>query len=378
MDAPQPSYRAALQTKLVALAVLFAALAAIFLVRSDAALAGGLAVEVGNEQANGGSGSVAVHVNGARGARSVALFVDGRLRTRDRSWPWSFGSDGRVGLQDGKHEIVVAARFRRNAQVRRTTVEIGDRRHRANAPDRKPGVANNQQVASKPLPPATPAEPTLPGGAEWQGNFETGDLSQWDFAQRVASDRITIAQDPVREGNFAARFEVRPGDNIGDTAPRAELGNRLYEQEGDERYYRWFTYFDPNFPTNYKNSFVTFTQWRAEDESDAYTSFMLWGDRIELRRDGTRWSAPLTKGVWHEFIYHVKWSPDPDVGFIELWYDGKPAMPKTYVETMAGSPGAAVQNYVKQGLYKSDEIPTGVVYHDGFVSGTSLAAVSGA
>ncbi len=381
MNAPQHPYRANLQTKLVALAVLVAALAAIFLVRSDAALAGrGLAVEVGNEQASETGGSVALQVNGARRARSVALFVDGSLRKRDRSWPWNFGSNGRVGLRGGEHEIVVAARFRRASQVRRATVQIGDRRHRANAPGRAPGVAGNQQVGSQPSRPVAatpPAAPSTPAGVDWQGDFETGDISQWDMIQQVAPDRITISQDPVREGNYAARFEVRPGDNIGDTPPRAELANHLDEQEGEERYYRWFTYFDPDFPTN-RNAFITFTQWRAMDESDAYTSFMVWGDRIELRRDGTRWSTPLVRGEWQEFIYHVKWSPDPDVGFIELWHNGQLVMPKVYVETMAGSPGDAVPNYVKQGLYRADELPTGVVYHDGFTAGDSLAAVSGA
>lgn len=378
MNHLQSPYRAAVQTKLVALAVLFAALATIFLVRSDAAHANGLAVQVGDGQVN--SGSVALHVNGARSARSVSLFVDGELRKRDRSWPWNFGSDGRVGMQDGEHEITVAARFRRGAQVRRATVQVGDRRHRSNAPGKAPNVANNQQVGSKPAAPAptpAPAAPANPEGIEWQGNFETGDISQWDIVQQVSSDRITISEDPVREGNYAARFEVRPGDNIGNTSPRAELANFLHEQEGEERYYRWFTYFDPNFPTNYKNSFVTFTQWRAMDESDDLSAFMVWGDKIQLRQEGTRWSAPLVKGVWHEFVFHVKWSPDPDVGFIELWYDGELVMPKINVETMAGTPGNAVSNYVKQGLYKADEIPTGVVYHDGFTAGDSLAAVTG-
>jgi len=216
------------------------------------------------------------------------------------------------------------------------------------------------------------------GSALWRGDFETGDVSQWDGAQQVASDRITIAQDPKRQGNYAARFEVRPGDNIGDTAPRAELFVRLGEDEDAERYYRWFTYFDPDFPTRYEDSFVTFTQWRAVDESNDWTAFMVWGDKIELHRNGARWSTRLTKGVWHEFIYHVKWSPDPDVGFIELWYDGEHVLPKLHVKTMSGAPGDAVENYVKQGLYKAEEIPTGVVYHDGFVAGTSLEAVKGA
>jgi hypothetical protein len=216
------------------------------------------------------------------------------------------------------------------------------------------------------------------GEVLWRGDFETGDLSQWEDAQEVDEDKIMVVDDPVRQGDHAARFEVEPDDNIGDTDPRAELVGTLVEDEGEERYYRWFTYFPDDFPTEDDEEFVTFTQWRATDESGAYTSFMVWGDEIELRRDGTRWSTPLEREVWHEFIYHVRWSPDPEVGFIELWYDGELVLPELRVQTMSGSPGDAVANYVKQGLYKDEDLPTGVVYHDGFVVGTSLDAVRGA
>ena len=216
------------------------------------------------------------------------------------------------------------------------------------------------------------------GRVVWRGDFETGDLSQWDLVQEVDEDRIQVVDDPIRQGGHAARFVVTPDDSIGDSSPRAELGARIGDREGRERYYRWFTYFDPEFPTGHRNGFVTFTQWRAVDESDDWTSFMAWGNRLELRRGGTRWSTRLVKGVWHEFIYHVKWSPDPAVGFIELWYDGELVLPRLHLRTMSGSPGEGVPNYVKQGLYKDERVPTGVVYHDGFVAGTSLEAVRGA
>ncbi|HYH52663.1 MAG TPA: polysaccharide lyase [Solirubrobacterales bacterium] len=360
-----------------ALIFLVAALAAILLVRPDASSASGLNLEVGGEQPTAVGGSVSVVVEGARGARSVALYVDGALRKRDRSWPWRFGKGGFIQLPVGEHQIVAKASFRGRRAVRRATVLVPVRR---DLERRRSDVYDNRQVPTKKkeIVDEDDSAPPLPGGVFWAGDFESGDLSQWDIQQSVAPDRITIAHDPIRQGNYAARFEVRPGDNIGNTAPRAELATELGEQEGEERYYRWFTYFDPSFPTDMEDSFVTFTQWRATDESDAYTSFMVWGDQIELRRDGTHWSTPLVKGVWHEFVYHVKWSPDPNVGFIELWYDGQLVMPKVSVETMAGSPGAAVENYVKQGLYKSDEIPTGIVYHDGFVSGSTLESVRGA
>lgn len=375
---------------LYVVAALLATTALLVLLGADRAHARGLQVQV----VGGGSGAkvanaVGLRVKGARRARSVTLYVDGRPCRRDRSWPWSFGRRGEVKVRGGRHRIAVAARFRKGRQVRRKTVVVkrrGERRARRacgrsyRSKSRRVSRLSRARAVdgSQPRPASSPSSLPTVDLSNWRGDFETGDLSQWDMIQRVAEDRIEIAQDPKRQGNYAARFEVGPYDNIGDTDPRAELAARLGEQEGEERYYRWFTYFDEDFPTEYEDEFVTFTQWRALDESDAFTSFMVWGDEIELRRDGTRWSTPLVKGVWHEFIYHVKWSPDEDVGFIELWYDGELVLPELRVQTMAGSPGAAVGNYVKQGLYKEEGMPTGVLYHDGFAAGTSLSAVKGA
>jgi hypothetical protein len=478
--------KTALHTLLVALGLALVLLATALTTPSLAAAP--LKVKVAKSSSKG---AVAIKVGGARNARSLALYVDGKLRSRDAARPWRFGKAGRVALGPGRHRVAVSAKFRRGktrTTARRWVVIVKPRNGRGKQPapapspapvppttdpepvepeptpkpapidniaptvswksptggtlrsvpankdcvvtakdDRKlarvdfyadgkkfwdeaeapynctltsqiltPGthvlkavaidVSGNRaehsiavevpKTASDNTPEPAPAQPGSAGGILWRGDFDTGNLSQWDVAQRVASDRIQLTTSPRRQGSHAARFEVRSGDNIGNTAPRAEVAAELGEREGDERYYRWYTYWDPSFPTSYRDSFVTFTQWRATDESDSMTSFMQWGDRIELRRDGTRWSAPLVKGVWHEFIYHVKWSPDAKVGFIELWYDGQLVLPKTHVRTMAGSPGRAVGNYVKQGLYKSDEIPTGVLYHDGFVAGTSLAAVT--
>lgn len=367
---------------------------AIIMATPDGAGATKLRVNV-FERSQAGPALVRTHVAGARRARNVSLFVDGRLRRRDRSFPWGFGSGGWLRMGRGHHRVAVVARFGRHAQVRRRAVLVRGEGSLATSQDNRPkrrsrsdgrqsrvGVSRGhsaERTRQQPPAPAPEPEPEpdpQPGDeGEWRGDFETGNLSQWDMIQRADESDIEVLRDPVRQGNHAARFEVSPDDNIGNTDPRAEVAARLGEKEGAERYYRWFTYFDQDFPTSYDDEFVTFTQWRAEDESEAFTSFMLWGDQIELRRDGTRWSTELEKGVWHEFIYHVKWSPDSDVGFIELWYDGELVLPKLHVRTMAGSPGDAVSNYVKQGLYKADEIPTGVVYHDGFTVGRSLAEV---
>ncbi len=47
----------------------------------------------------------------------------------------------------------------------------------------------------------------------WKGDFETGNLSQWSKPQSVASDRLMVVTDVVREGDYALKATVKQGDN---------------------------------------------------------------------------------------------------------------------------------------------------------------------
>ena len=85
------------------------------------------------------------------------------------------------------------------------------------------------------------------------------------------------------------------------------------------------------------------------------------------------WSTPLVRGVWHDFVFHVIWSSNPDLGLVELWYDGTKVIEAKAWQTLY--PGET--NYLKQGLYRDSAIqPTAVVYHDGMTIGTTLADVA--
>ena len=234
--------------------------------------------------------------------------------------------------------------------------------------------------APPPAAAAPPAQSTAAPGVIWRGDFEPGNLSQWGTAQRVADDRIRVVGEPVRQGKRAARFEVREGDNVGDGAPRAELallGRRdACCREGDERWYRWQTMFAQDFPTD-PDRFIDFVQFKKDGEGGGPVTFMVWGEELQLRADDIHWRAPLRRGQWQEFIFHAKWSPDPTVGFIELWHDGRPVLPRKYMPTLdRDEDGDAIEAYIKQGLYRADEFTeTGVLFHDGMVAGTTLESV---
>jgi hypothetical protein len=203
-------------------------------------------------------------------------------------------------------------------------------------------------------------------------DFERGNLSQYDAVQRTAPDRIRLVHSPVRQGHYAARFEVRHGDKPPDTTGnRAELiGGRGKAKARTERWYVWSTLFPRGYPI--VNQWQTFLQWKNEGEGSPPLAMTVQGDEIRLsggKQDGFHlfWRAPLRPGRWHDFTAHIKWSPDPRQGFVELWHGRRLVVPRTPTATMyRDGNGRPVPNYVKLGLYRSSGIrATQVLFEDG-------------
>ncbi len=210
----------------------------------------------------------------------------------------------------------------------------------------------------------------------WKGDFETGNLSQWSREQSVASDRLLVVSDVVREGRYALKATVHQGDNpISASGNRDELLYLSHETPGQEYFYKWSTLFPPDYPSS--NTWQLFAQWHQDGCCGSPPlEFYLVGEEMRMRVGGSSgqilWRAPLQRGHWNDFVVHVKWSADPKVGFVELYKDGQLVVPKTMVATQFGSE----QNYLKLGLYRDASISqTASVYHDGFTMATSLEDV---
>jgi hypothetical protein len=222
------------------------------------------------------------------------------------------------------------------------------------------------------------AEPGISSVA-WRGDFETGNISQWTRAQMVSADRLQVVSSPVRQGRYALKVTVRQGDNpISSSGNRNELVRMTLEPTGSEYYYRWSTMFAADYPI--ANTWQLFAQWHHQGSSGSPpVEFIVVGQEMRLRVGGSGgaivWTAPLVRGAWQDFIFHVKWSPDPRVGFVELYHNGRLVVPRRNIATQF----SGQLNYLKVGLYRNSTIaPTGVLYHDGWVQGQTLADVQGA
>mgnify|MGYP001013372935 CR=1 FL=1 len=220
----------------------------------------------------------------------------------------------------------------------------------------------------------------LPAVAEiiWKSGFETGDRKEWSSAQVVSGEpeRLKVVTDVAREGKRSLKATVVYGDKpIIASGNRNEIIKMTREAPGSEYWYRWSVRFGSNFPS--ERTWQLFTQWHHEGNNGSPpVEFYVYGEEIRLNIGGSPgvivWRTPLKRGVWYDFVFRVRWSPDPKLGLVELYLNGKQVLKPLPIATQF--PG--MRNYLKAGLYRNDTIKTTAhLYLDDFVIATTQADV---
>ena len=253
-------------------------------------------------------------------------------------------------------------------------------------------LASSAQSLASSAQSLAPSAQSLASSAQstvaWRADLESGNLSQWGWVHEKESGRVSTVESPVRQGRYAARFEVRSGDNNvagSGTGERAEVldpgGTNSDASEGREAYWAWSTYFPSDFdaPMGQWNVFTQFHHSGSTGQSNIHfdvRDLSTIGLRVmggnansPTRRDFTL--ASLTRGKWYDFVFHVRWASD-NTGFVEVWVDGNKVVDKTNTPTLYSGMFA----YLKQGYYRSAHSGTTVIYHDGTRRGTSYEDVA--
>lgn len=215
------------------------------------------------------------------------------------------------------------------------------------------------------------------------GNCGPAD-NDWCSVQATRADAIRLVDnpDPIRGPPKLFRYEVRFQDGQFTNAAgvtysdqRAMTGPppRLWVGPGTEQWWRWFHL----VPDDWIGAFP------KQDELLSYPRVKLDGGsgfqfHHALPAGGTETgSAPLytgidDKGPWlklvdqtvgerkrwtyqplkrmhgYEWLLHILHSPDPSLGFLELWIDGDPVIPKYQTQTMY----AGTLQYAIAGIYR--------------------------
>ncbi|MBJ6118252.1 polysaccharide lyase [Pontibacter sp. BT310] len=135
-----------------------------------------------------------------------------------------------------------------------------------------------------------------------------------------------LVENPVHHGTRAGRFELRDSDPMIHRGTRSELFviDRITSKE------RWYS-FAALFPSEgYANdaSNELISQWHQSGSPPI--SLRISNGRFYLRvlhhSDDSAWEridiAPVTKDVWHEFVFHIIHSDGKDA-LIEVWHNGR-------------------------------------------------------
>jgi hypothetical protein len=252
----------------------------------------------------------------------------------------------------------------------------------------------------------------VPAGAQaatvFDGDLETGNLSQYWLKQMCAPDRATVYSasskaawpKPV-SGKYALRFRVLDSDVAPCTPtsnPRAQIiatnaSSPGALQAGQERWEKFSVYFPSTFPKFTNHWFVFQQDYGAPWNGSPPIGFGVANDQIHIARGAQYgyswiWSKPLQRDHWYTFVVHKKFAKN-ETGFIEMWLDGeqqrfssrpygKPAsdsgVTRMYTQTMHSDATEAYQFYVNS--YRSKGA-AGVVesFYDGMKIGTTRADV---
>jgi hypothetical protein len=231
----------------------------------------------------------------------------------------------------------------------------------------------------------------------WNGDFQTGDFSQWRGIVEASPGRVSITSSPSRPGyEDTARFVVEAGDHT--NSPRSERAEVRSSQEqaggyeGVETWSGWSTFFpvDLNPPIG-KTSI--FTQWHQTQAAASEKCPPNIAFKVDARnspysivmavRGGSRsrcepgsnlsWVlGPLTLDTWHDFVLHVRWSSARTVGFVKAWMDGGVVVPRTSIATLYKGQGV----YMRQGFYRPTYSLTSTIFDTATKRGDSYDAVA--
>lgn len=230
------------------------------------------------------------------------------------------------------------------------------------------------------------AEVTFAGG--WESGVLLGP-GLWRSVQLMRDDSISLVEDVVRQGRFAARIELRPGDNPLQCCPgsdRAEVlgmtrpdGSDISENaDSGAQYFGFSIRLAADWSEPEWNSFV---QLHGPDEYDLPAAFALrvnagrfiadvnGGDISEPFRSHYD-AGPVVLNTWVDFIVRIDFAIS-ETGAVAVWRrdegqeDFGQQVEAMRIATLQSRDGVAGDHYWKAGFYRATKEDVAVVWLDG-------------
>jgi hypothetical protein len=230
--------------------------------------------------------------------------------------------------------------------------------------------------------------------AEWAADAERPSSLEWASSSCASPRRFGRVRAPVAQGGWAYRFEVHDGDDS--YGERCELaqGNPTRRgfptfQAGDDVWIAWQLYLPRGYPSGSRYS-TKIAQWKQTAlpgrDPQAYSgvpvlSLETRDGRFGLLNSTTSsvggtlvwlWRGPARQRRWVRFTMHVRFSPDPRVGFVELYGNlgrgrERLLMPRRFTWTMKQDARGPIPSHARIGIYRAEQISgTERLYYDGY------------
>jgi hypothetical protein len=222
------------------------------------------------------------------------------------------------------------------------------------------------------------------GSAEvlWRGDFETGDLTQWDsLLNPTKGDRnnINVVMTPVHGGTRAAEVVIHPDDLWqGNNHNRVELHYDAVDTrtaEGQTTYFSFYFRLPANAQTTNDIAY-----WETANSYQQSMAFWVepggGGTQLSFRTNHPsgmmHYNGPLTIGAWHQLAMQILWSENAGTGRVSVWLDGEKIVDDVAAKTKPDSNRV----FVQVGYHRNATAePVETIYLDDAIEATSLAEV---
>jgi hypothetical protein len=226
----------------------------------------------------------------------------------------------------------------------------------------------------------------------FRSDFEDRSLRGWQYS----GNRSTISPSPTRAERLVLRSTLdRDKDAYPDrtelSGPRAEIGKEYWygfsiflpeDYVPDpvwEIVAQWHCAPDFDIGEKWRNPVMALSttagRWSLVSRWDAKRNTFQSGKR---QYGGTHEYdlGPYQKGVWTDWVVHIKWSYKPD-GFLQVWRDGRQVIDQNGPNAFNDATGP----FFKMGLYKgwggarqrAGGVSRRIIYHDEFRMGDAEA-----
>jgi hypothetical protein len=217
----------------------------------------------------------------------------------------------------------------------------------------------------------------------WKADFETNDISQFVGTMNATKDarkNIEIVTAPKQQGKYAAKMTIHPDDTFKARQMRVQFTHRPQRtEEGQDLFMSFYLRMDEaplvrdNFAywesdTSWKNVMTWWVAPKSADNPGGGTTINFGTGNLGPNQ---HWTADFSLKKWHQMVMHIHWSPDPQVGSIKLWFDGK-----VVVDIKAVTKPDKNPMFFQPGIHRADRSEAvDTIYFDNFIEADALADV---